>query len=81
MTDNDISEAVARIIERGAPDWFIPSYTRQLQMEQKLDGHIKTHEEQRKTWWDVLRPALSMVATAALAWLLLQAQAILSAAH
>ena len=81
MTDNDISEAVARIIERGAPDWFIPAYTRQLQMEGKLDTHICQHETRQKSVWDTVRPALSMLVTAVMAWLLLQAQAILAATH
>ena len=85
MTDKDISEAVARIQERGAPDWFIPSYTKLLELERKqdetnakLDAHIASHDRGKANLWEVWKPVLTTLLTVAVLYILSQAPAILA---
>lgn len=79
MTDTDIADAVREIIEAGAPNWFIPAYTKILYVQARLERHLAGHEERRGDWRAIWRPIVQMLLGALVIWLLMQAPAILSA--
>lgn len=79
MNGKDISEAVAALQSKGAPDWFLPAYIKLLTMGHKLDSHLADHEKQRGDWRALWRPVASALLGALVFWLILQVPQILAA--
>ncbi len=78
MTDTDIANRLKEIIEKGAPDWFIPAYAEMLEIGAKLDRHLAGHKERSAPWRTIGWSAVGAVVMALLWYLLSQAPAILA---